>query len=41
MILINHHDCVNIDKNGFVRNNDFFVSMFLISQNVDGTISDF
>ena len=41
MILINDHNCVNIDKNGLVRNDDFFVTFHIVSQNIDGAISDF
>ena len=41
MILINHHNCVNIDENSLVRNDDFFVTVNIVSQNIDGTVSDF
>jgi len=41
MILINHHDCVNVYENGFVSYHNFFVTMYWVSQNVDGTVSNF
>ena len=40
VILINDHDCVDIDKNGFVRYHNFFESILMISQNIDSAISD-
>lgn len=41
VVLIDDHDCVDIDKNSFVRYHNFFEPILMISQNIDSAISNF
>jgi hypothetical protein len=41
VILVDNHDCVNVDEDGFVRDHNLFESILFVSQDVDRAISDF
>ena len=41
MILVDDHDCINVDEDGFVRDHNLFESILFISQDVDRAITDF
>jgi len=38
MLQIKDKNCVNIDENGFVAYNYFFVNIFVIFENIDMTV---